>query len=77
MLPLDFEIQYKKGKENVVVDSLSKVGGAELMTLMIPSVLADLRQEITTSWDSDPELKALIASLSHTPQEHYFGQMIS
>lgn len=70
LLHFDFEIQYKKGKENVDADSLSKVGGAELMALMVPSVQADIWQEITTSWYVDPALKALIVSLSQTPQKH-------
>ncbi|XP_019258307.1 PREDICTED: uncharacterized protein LOC109236562 [Nicotiana attenuata] len=71
LLPFDFEIQYKKGKENVAADSLSRVDGAELMSLMVSSVQVELWQAITANWASDPELIALIYSLPHSPQKHY------
>ncbi|XP_075099010.1 uncharacterized protein LOC142175903 [Nicotiana tabacum] len=45
--------EYKKGKENVVTDSLSRINGAELMSLMISSVQAELWHEIIAG-DRDP-----------------------
>ncbi|XP_019240554.1 PREDICTED: uncharacterized protein LOC109220546 [Nicotiana attenuata] len=73
LLPFDFEIQYKKGKENVAADSLSRVTGAELMSLMVSSVQTDLCKEIHNSWVQDPELSQLINSLQASPKKHFTG----
>ncbi|OIS96378.1 putative receptor-like protein kinase [Nicotiana attenuata] len=70
LLPFDFEIQYKKGRENIAADSLSRVKGAELMSLVVSSVSTELWEEITASWSSDPELHSLILSLQQAPQKH-------
>ncbi|XP_070007668.1 uncharacterized protein [Nicotiana sylvestris] len=59
-----------KGKDNIVVDTLSRVRCAELISLLMNSVQTDLWKEIQDSWFADLELAALIASLQHTPQEH-------
>ncbi|XP_070031874.1 uncharacterized protein [Nicotiana tomentosiformis] len=50
LLPFDFEVQNKKGKENIDVDSVSRVQGVELMSLPMSSVQADLWKEIQDSW---------------------------
>ncbi|XP_075096365.1 uncharacterized protein LOC142174465 [Nicotiana tabacum] len=63
LLPFYFEIQYKKGKENMAAYSLYRVPGGELMTLMKFAVHEDLRKEIEGSWNTDPELQALINTL--------------
>ncbi|XP_019246354.1 PREDICTED: uncharacterized protein LOC109226006 [Nicotiana attenuata] len=71
LLPFDFEIHYKKGRENVADDSLSRVQGAKLMTLLVSSVSTELWEEITASWSSDPELSSLISFLQQTPQKNF------
>lgn len=45
LLPFDFEIQYKKSKENIVADYLSNVQGTKLMSLLVSSIHTDLWQE--------------------------------
>lgn len=42
LLPLNFEIKYKKGKKNIDDDSLSRVQGAEFMALIVSYIHANL-----------------------------------
>ncbi|XP_019259126.1 PREDICTED: uncharacterized protein LOC109237290 [Nicotiana attenuata] len=71
LLPFDFEIHYKKGRENVAADSLSRVQGAELITLLVSSVSTELWEEIMASWSVDPQLSSLISSLQQAPQKNF------
>lgn len=59
----DFEIRYKKGKENSATNALSRINGTELMVIAILSVSSDLMQEIQQSWEHDPYLSQLILKL--------------
>ena len=80
LLQFDFEIRYKKGKENTVADALSKCASGELYalsTLMLTSELLDLIKQI---WITDSSLQRLIIELqvnptSHTSYTYYFGQL--
>lgn len=49
----DFEIVYKKGRENVVADVLSKRPNLAA----ISSFKSDLWKKIQEHWEDDPELK--------------------
>ncbi|XP_070049923.1 uncharacterized protein [Nicotiana tomentosiformis] len=62
--------EYKKGVENKVADALSRVAGAELLTLMVFPGDTDLFQAIIDSWNSDQELKHLIEELQADPHTH-------
>lgn len=42
----DYEISYKKGKENVVAIAFSRVQTGELMAIAISSISTELMQEI-------------------------------
>jgi hypothetical protein len=56
----DYEIIYKKGKENVVVDSLSKkyeeYGSLFSLSFIVPDWLQVVRQE----WVQDPKISSLL-----------------
>ncbi|OIT33082.1 hypothetical protein A4A49_61248, partial [Nicotiana attenuata] len=56
--------------ENKVADALSRVTGAEILTLLVSSGDTDLFQAIVNSWNSDPELKKIIAELEADPLTH-------
>lgn len=65
MMGYDFEIIYKKGKENIVADALSR----RPTIAAISSTKSDLWRKIQELWEKDPELKKLIQQLQQEGQE--------
>lgn len=63
VMQFDFEIEYKKVKENKVVDALSRLPSVELTTITITTVKNELLEMIKNSWETDTELKNLILPL--------------
>jgi hypothetical protein len=49
LLGFDYEIEFKKGKDNVVVDALSKMTCRELSTLAMSTISTTLIEEIKAS----------------------------
>ncbi|RLN25665.1 uncharacterized protein C2845_PM07G31520 [Panicum miliaceum] len=67
LMGLKFKILYKKGKENVAADALSRV--AHLMTLQVVSEVQPVWvQEVLNSYSTDSQAQTLIAQLAvHSP----------
>ncbi|GJR52082.1 retrotransposon-related protein [Tanacetum coccineum] len=64
LLGYDYEISYKKGRENIIADAFLRVsGGTELNSLVLTSIASDLLQQVKDSWNNDPILQALIQQL--------------
>jgi hypothetical protein len=64
LMGFDYEIQYKKGVENVTADALSRLQhSSELLSLVTSSVHIEVYKKIVASWDSDTQLKQLILQL--------------
>ena len=77
LLGLDYEIVYKKGKENTVADSLSRIRNAQLMELTLSSIDTELLDSIKKSWVEDQELQQLIAQLNaqqQSPSKYTWSQ---
>jgi len=70
LLGFDYEIEFKKGKDNVVVDALSKMTCRELSTLAMSTISITLIEEIKASWVSDRVVQNLIQELSRNPTSH-------
>jgi len=60
----DYEIQYRQGNENLAADGLSRLYGAQLLTLAIITISLDLLVSIKHSWTQDPTIQQLIQTLS-------------
>ena len=63
LMGYDYDICYKKGKENVVADALSRVNHGELLAMAISSISGGLMEEIQKSWENDPQLTKVIGQL--------------
>lgn len=75
LLGYDYEIQYKKGVDNVVANALSRVQGAEILCLVITVISSDLEDLIKESYNLDPTLATMLSQLQqkvHIP--HYILQ---
>ena len=59
----DYEVFYKKGKENTIAYALSRVKASKLMVIAIFSISSELMAEIQGSWEMDPHLSELIPQL--------------
>lgn len=59
----DFEIEYEKGKEDKVVDALSRLPIVEFTDMFLSTVRTKLLEMIMKSLEVDTDLIALIESL--------------
>lgn len=67
LMGFDYEIQYKKGVENVTADQ------GELLTMVSSTINTALYEKIVDSWDHDTDLQMLIQQLQNgvLPTGHY------
>jgi len=56
LMGFSYEIQYKSGVENVVVDALLRISGSELLLLALSTIHLDMMSLIKKAWYSDPTL---------------------
>lgn len=70
LMGMNYEIQYKRGKENVGVDALSRVTHGEILQLSVTSVSSELWELIKEEWTRDPHLVELIKQVQQQPSAH-------
>nr|GEW68344.1 gypsy/Ty3 retroelement polyprotein [Tanacetum cinerariifolium] len=73
LIGFDYEVVYKKGSENGVVDALSRVQTYELFSMITTLVTTELAKKIKDSWATDKNFQAIITKFQ-TGQEakkHY------
>ncbi|GJR68435.1 retrotransposon-related protein [Tanacetum coccineum] len=67
LLGYDYEIIYKKGSENLVVDALSMSPLPSLQAMVITDISNDLLQRIKASWELDPSIQQIINKVKNRP----------
>lgn len=69
-MAFDYEIQYKKGRENVAVDALLRVQGSTLLYMAIEAILPQLLDSFKASWLNDTTTQQLISDLKKDPSSY-------
>lgn len=67
VIEFDYEIKYKKGKENKASGALSRLTSHELMVMALSSASTNLYEQIVYSWQDDPKLQQIIQQLQEDP----------
>jgi hypothetical protein len=67
MFGYDYEIIYKKGKENVVVDALSRKYEEDRSLFLLSCIVVDWLKVVCREWFQEPKLSHLIQYLQQYP----------
>ena len=70
LLDFDYEIEFKKGKDNIAADPLSRVTCAELSTLTVSTIATTIMDEIKAIWEGDQAVQTLIQELIRDPNSY-------
>ena len=70
LLGFDYDIEYRKGRENIVVDALSRCSNSEVFSLTLSTISTNLLEAIQASWTTDTNLVKIITQLQQDPDSH-------
>lgn len=80
LLGYDYELRYKKWKDNRVADALSRVPAEQAQLSALASVQPAWLQEVLDSYQGDEDIQQLISELvisnSHKPHYTYTGGLV-
>lgn len=65
LLGFDYEIRYRKGKDNLATDALSDIPGHDLKLMALTTISIDLLEQIQQSWSTDSQLQEIIYALQN------------
>ena len=63
LMAYDYEILYKKGRENKIVDALSRFPGQDLSCMALSSISHVLYQQVLHSYENDLGIQKIIGEL--------------
>ena len=66
----DFEVVYKRGKENRATNALSRIPNQGLSCMVLSSVSSDLYQQVLSFCDHDERVQKMLQKLQQNPQSH-------
>ena len=70
LMSYDFDIVYKKGRENGVADALSRLPSQEISCMALSSMSPLLYQQVVDSYGEDEGIQKLLQELQQDPTSH-------
>lgn len=73
LLRFDYDIEYKKGRDNVVADALSRNSSRELFAIAVFTISTSIIDEVKGSWKKDKAIQFIIKETQKvlTSHSHY------
>jgi len=66
----DYEIEYRRGKENRVVDALFRVSSGEICIMVVSTITTNIMEEVKGTWEKDVVVQTIIQDLIRNPASH-------
>jgi hypothetical protein len=70
LLGFDYEIEFRRGRENVAADALSRITSSELNALTLSTIETPVLEDIKQSWTEDSRIQAIIQDLMKDQATH-------